>query len=697
MAISFTRPDPSSPSSVASASFPTARKGFEQGDVREFLRMVAAELARLQERERFLERELRSSQRRTSPSSIALDEELVTKMLGEEAARILSTAREAGSQIKVRAEEGAGRLLREATDEAQRVREEAEIESARRRQDAASDAESEIEMAKQQGREMVNEARAYRERVLNELARRREMARQQIEQLVHGRDRLLQAFERSRLVAVDVMAELTPLGEPNEYVDLSPTTGPVPLMVPNMPRPVSQPAPAAVIHDREAEPEPDDDPTTFLTLVQPLPTDGADADASDDDDVAEPVDLIEPEDEVPVIEVEVIEPDELEPSELEPTDEAELDETIEMVDPDAADAPDAADDQAERVVVLDITPGDHSNDVDDPDREPAQVVALFETDTHTDDAQVDIDPDDELVPHDQSDHTIALRTSVDDLFARLRAVRADSVAQRAIDAESAARQPEPVPPVDPVPAAAPAEDSVFMATPDAPTVDVVVEDTPFARRDEVLTPLIVSAARKLKRVLADEQNDVLHALRGKDAVRTIEMMVSTEFEQTTRYVSAITPELTDAAIAGAVSMGMRSTAAQREVNKADAIASAGRLLAVDLIAPLRARLERCIADVDGDNAEMATLVRLVYREWKTQRIDEHLDDVARTAFGHGALAGVAPGTPISWIVDPQGPQCPDAEDNALAGIVPAGSAFPTDHPCAPAHSGCRCMIMPAST
>ena len=124
-------------------------------------------------------------------------------------------------------------MLREATDEAQRLREEAEVEAARRRQDASADAESELVMAKQQGREMVNEARAYRERVLSELARRRELARQQIEQLMHGRDRLLQAFERSRLVAVDVMAELTPLGEPTEYVNLSPTTGPVPLMVPN--------------------------------------------------------------------------------------------------------------------------------------------------------------------------------------------------------------------------------------------------------------------------------------------------------------------------------------------------------------------------------------------------------------------------------------------------------------------------------
>ena len=204
---------------------------FEQGEVRDFLRMVAAELARLQEREKFLERELRTAQRNPN-AAVVLDEEVVTRMLGEEAARILSTAREAASQIKVRAEEGASRVLREATDEAQRLREEAEIESARRRQDASSDAESELQMAKQQGRDMVNEARAYRERVLGELARRREMARQQIEQLVHGRDRLLQAFERARLAAVDVMAEMTPLGEPNEYVNLSPTTGPVPLMVP---------------------------------------------------------------------------------------------------------------------------------------------------------------------------------------------------------------------------------------------------------------------------------------------------------------------------------------------------------------------------------------------------------------------------------------------------------------------------------
>ncbi|MEO5902038.1 MAG: DivIVA domain-containing protein, partial [Ilumatobacteraceae bacterium] len=214
MALSFSRPDPSSPDAVAAASFSTGRRGFEQSEVRDFLRMVAAELARLQERERYLDRELRTAQRNTPNPALPLDEEVVTRLLGEEAARILSTSREAASQIKIRAEEAAARLLREASDEAQRTREEAQLEAARRRQDATADAESEVEMAKQQGREMVNEARAYRERVLSELARRRELAREQIEQLVHGRDRLVQAFERARLAAVDVMSELVPLGEP---------------------------------------------------------------------------------------------------------------------------------------------------------------------------------------------------------------------------------------------------------------------------------------------------------------------------------------------------------------------------------------------------------------------------------------------------------------------------------------------------
>jgi hypothetical protein len=139
-------------------------------------------------------------------------------------------------------------------------------------------------------------------------------------------------------------------------------------------------------------------------------------------------------------------------------------------------------------------------------------------------------------------------------------------------------------------------------------------------------------------------------------------------------------------------MGATAAAAKREVKKAKATESAGRALGADLVRPLRDRVGRAVGDADGDNAELANLVRVLYREWKSQRIDEHLDDVVRTAFGRGALAAAGEGAAIKWIVDPNGPACPDAEDNALAGSVVAGQPFPTDHVCAPAHSGCPCMI-----
>ena len=650
--MSFSRPDPSSPTAVSTASFTTSRKGFEQGEVRDFLRMVAAELARLQEREKFLERELRAAQRGTTNANVALDEEVVTRLLGEEAARILSTAREAASQIKVRAEENASRVLREATDEAQRLREEAEIEAARRRQDASADAEAELQMAKQQGRDMVNEARAYRERVLGELARRREMARQQIEQLVHGRDRLLQAFERARIAAVDVMAEMTPLGEgANEYVNLAPTTGPVPLMVPaeQLRRAAvveDEPAVDEIVADVEAETEPEVEDEPVAADVE---------EEADDTDVdTEAAELYDVEQEEPDAEPE---PVETELVEVEAAEAVELD-----IEPAAVEAID--------------------DDEDDDGGTIAPVVSLFGGDTGP--------------SHD--DAPAPSKGSVDDLFAKLRAARTETVAERT-------RQPEPVAVDEPV-ADGPAVDepvvdateelSVFQASPAAPDVAVEYDDSPFGRRDAELTPLIVAAARKLKRVLADEQNDVLHSLRGAKSVRSLDDLLPAATEHVQRYSQAMHDELVAAAVAGAASVDDGSAKEHtKAVTKGNALEPAVKAVESSIVQPLRDRLERAVADADGDAADLTSIVRAVYREWKNQRIDEHLDDIAQLAFGRGALVALAPGTPVCWTVDPNGPDCPDAEDNALAGVVKAGDPFPTDHVCAPAHEGCRCMLQRA--
>lgn len=556
MAISFSRPDPSSAASVSSAQFSSSRRGFDQAEVRDFLRMVAAELARLQERERFLEREVRTAQQPRVSDMATIDEDTATRLLGEEAARILQTAREAAMQIKIRAEDGSARLLREATDEAQRLREEAEIESARRRQDASSDAEAELQMAKQQGRDMVNEARAYRERVLSELARRRELARQQIEQLIHGRDRLLQAFERSRIAAVEVMAELTPLGEPNEYVNLQPTTGPVPIMVPS-----------ATMY---MQPDRDDD------------EDAGEGDAGDDHTMA--MTLVETSDTIVVIE-----------EEIEIQIEADVDADGHVVGLRVVE------DRDDTVVSLpEPAPYDEANDNDD--REPAQVVALFAGEAHAE-AEVESDADSEA----------GSGSSVDDLFARLRAARADAIALRAVEAVH--DTPPPTADVDPD------------FDPTAPAVAGV--DTV----DEAVVPLILSASRKLKRVLADEQNELLDTLRRKEPVKTLDALLPWEADQSARYAAAVDADLAAAALAGAGGgEDGRNPAIVRPA--IDAVTN-------DIVAPLRERLIRCIDKSAGKNSDLSAEVRALYREWKTHRIDEHVEEIVRLAYDRGALT-VAP-------------------------------------------------------
>lgn len=683
MAISFSRPDPSSPSAVSAAAFSPSRKGFDQTEVREFLRMVAAELARLQEREKFLERELRTAQT-GSPSPAALDDEVITRALGEEAARILQAAREAASQIRVRSEESASRVLREASDEAQRLRQEAEIEVSRRRNDAAADAEAELQMAKQQGREMVNEARAYRERVLADLARRRELARQQIEQLVHGRDRLVQAFDRARIAAEDVIAGMAPMPDQDEFVNLAPTTGPVPLMVPADELPVTTVRVAA-------EPEPEAEHTEHTETVEsadevvPVAVDDVELlDIPLDEEVAD--EPIETTDEIEATADAAIEVTEEVEATADASDSVEMEDTVEVAD------------EVETAVEITEPADTEPTDTEQAETEPeriAPVVSLFGDAAPAVEAEVPSAPE----------SSAELGATVDSLFARLRAARADTVAHRVAADEPVAPVDEPttsIPVIETV-AAEPAEIAA-VAEPVAaePVVEPVAAaesdeaDSPFVRRDAVLTPLIVAAARKLKRVLADEQNDILHAAKSPKKKGATISLLAPEAEHLERWTSVIHGELAAAAAAGAASVRDVSEKERLTlVGKAGVLDPAMTWLAEAIVRPLRERVETAIADSDGDTGELADSVRSIYREWKNQRIDEHLDDVVRMAFGRGALAAVKPGTPLCWTVDPAGPACADAEDNSLSGAVPAGQPYPTDHVCAPAHAGCRCMLQQA--
>ena len=646
MAISFSRPDPSSPTAVAGATFPSSRRGFDQNEVRDFLRMVSAEISRQQERITFLERELLNSQQAAPAPQIELNEETITELLGEETARIVQAAREAAGKIKVRSEETATRLVREATDEAARVREDAELEAARVRQDATSDAEAEILMAKQQGRDMVNEARAYRERVLADVARRRELAREQIEDLMHGRDRIVQVFDRARIATEDVLRELDDVAEePSEFVNLAPTTGPIPIIVQadeiearEAMRPAVSSAPAFAPYDQ------DEDVAVMAEEV-----------------VIDRTALIE---DVVVIEKTVVE---------EPVIEAVAEVSVVVETPIAPVVELVVETPVSNVVPLFARQEVQAVDTDDED--------LDDEDDVNDPPLVIVEPKAKVVV-----------PPADDIFAKLRRSGAESVAKEV--ATTQVKKAEPKKKTAEKETAKVSEPVVEKAVEIAaePAIEEVAAPTPFELRDEALAPVIAAMSRRLKRVLADEQNEVLDILRGKLPVKTLDAIVGPKSDHSARMIEALEASLKGAALAGAKSL---SNASDKEVQKmvTSQMAAINEYVVATVVAPLRERLSRSISQASGDNAELTSLVRLVYREWKNTHVDTQVDNIAQTSFGRGAFAALTPGAQICWKVDPNGPACADAEDNSLAGFVGAGEAFPTGHTHAPAHAGCRCALV----
>ncbi len=645
MAISFSRPDPSSPAAVGSASFPTNRRGFDQGEVRDFLRMVAAELARLQERERFLENELRTIQTRGMSAPGRLDEETVTTLLGEEAARVLSTARDASVQIRERAEESATRLVKDAAEDAARIREAANIEASRIREDAAHDAEAEIEMAKQQGRDMVNEARAYREKVLSELSRRRDAARAQIEQLLHGRDRLMNAFERARLASEDVIGGLADAhDEPEFIVDLTPTTGPVPVVNPH------HPSVPVFDHETAVEVVEDGDAHTGESAI-------FDHDTAEVVGREEPLDIIETgnDDEIIIDDVVIVEPA-AEPAVTEHPVHVGVEETasVEVGDND---------DDSEQTNVVSLF---------GRNRKGHAVPEVANDAAPLDSAHSSMEPA-------VTEHPVRTTTAgVDDIFAKLRAGSTEEVAAKA---KTPTEKPADT-------RTAPAKKT---AKPKAPAV--TADPARFLARDEALAPLVVSMARKLKRVLADEQNEVLQHLRLKRSSLEMDAFLDSVDEHASRYATAITEETMAAAGAGAKSVKSAGGSSKRVTQKAIS-AHVAASVAARLVAGFREDARIAIGEAEGDREILAGLMRDVYRKWKMELIDRHVDDIACSAYSKGGFLAMENGSALGWMVDPDAPCCSECEDNSLAGAVTKGEDFPTGHQLPPAHPGCRCLVCP---
>jgi len=616
MATVYRSADPKSPASVAAAQFNTARRGYATEEVTALLKDVAAELDRLQAREAELGAELDRLRAEREASPDRLDEATAARLVDEETLRVLQTARESASQIKVRAEEGAARILRDAAEQADQIRIDAQTSAQDIRSSATTDAAAEVEQARDQGREMVEEARAYRERVLSETARRREAAQAQIQRLLDARDHVLGVYDRARDAAARVVDDVEGLSyqSPSEPpVDLSPVTGQVDLV----------------------------GPTDVEAVVSDIV----------DDAVIDSAGYLE------------------ELAGHEPTTHAAS----------AADSVESGEDAPDRPsAVLYDADAEATDDVDvTGSLEISTADTIGEQTDATDDSDaVATGGDDVGEQGDEGDEVVEVVEVVDDLFAKLRAAQSDDPTVERADATA-----EVTAEVDTVVVAA-------TGPADAPAAEASEVPQCFAQRDEVVQPLITKAARRAKRALADEQNTLLAALAEVSGDIIADEVLVAEDEHVERYLEAMTPEIQIAARAGATSV-------DAELSVDIELSTMRELIRQGLVIPMRERLARTMADGSEKPDAVMRHVRAVYREWKTQHMNDEVADVLLLAYGAGVLAGVPTGTPMCWMVDPNGPACPDAEDNSLAGSVAAGEAYPTGHRLAPAHPGCRCVLVRA--
>lgn len=598
------------------------------------------------------------------------------------------------------------RVREEALAEAARIRQDAEDAAAARAADADAEAQAALDAAREQGRQMVEEARSYRERVIADLADRRRSVRAQIDNLAATRDALAVALSdvtanltASHRMLTDLDIDPTSLGDvagDRSVLEASdaarpPMASPEPVdadaLVAEVDAPVEDVAgdtdvPEGARHEADEPVEaaiddavPERDELDAGSQGGTRPSAGADAGGTD----GSVIDLTaagagqEVGGDEPTVVVDL--------SDAATTDDATADTAT--TDDDATADDGAAAPEAEPVdddtVPRSGGPSDAPTDVAEEDtaNDDATAVNGRAPEGETSD-QAETDPVDEGGPTDPREGRI------DQIFARIRADRHD----------------DPEPGAD---AAAASASGTGAGTATATVAaDLAVAEEPAAgdgaadrdpdtdlldRRDAALEEIEKQLARRLKRVLADEQNETLDLLRRTKGIPSLDAVLPEEAEHRERYRSATLEDLSTAERTGASFFG---EAPQRQ---ADVFDVAGDF-ATEIMRQIRAQLVRAFED-GGDEYELGDRIRSCYREWKTQRIADTASHFVIVAFSRGVAEAGADGDSFRWLLDDGDAPCPDCDDNQLGGAVPKGEPFPTGDLCPPAHPGCRCLAVPA--
>jgi hypothetical protein len=268
--------------------------------------------------------------------------------------------------------------------------------------------------------------------------------------------------------------------------------------------------------------------------------------------------------------------------------------------------------------------------------------------------------------------------------------------------EEPAPRPPSAPEVTPPPQASVDEPEPVSAGDEDQAEDAdEIEPTLFDQRDDLLSPAAGELSRALKRSLREEQNELLdagrHLKKASDAVTLVPGEKMTE-----RVATAVGSSLDAAwragelfvdAVVGPSQAGQTAGTLQRNSEVTDI----GRALAEEIVEPIRRRMEAGLEHAGSDDGAVNEAVGSAFRDWRAGRIDEVAGDYTHQVFARAIVhSSRARNSKVRWLVDDGDLECPDCDDNALAGPAIAGSLFPTGHSHPPVHPGCRCILVPIS-
>jgi DivIVA domain-containing protein len=649
-----------SPEAVAAHVFGFARRGYEVREVQTFLRQVADQLRQANADRREFERRLTEAEERVERFA-TLDESRVAEILGAETTRILEAARSAADGIRQRAEEEAAAVLASAVADAEAMRAEAAGVLAERQADAdlivadqlaegtaaleraraeadelvvrgAEAAAAEQEAGRQRGRDMVAEAQSVRDRMLRDLTRRRRMLRLQIEQLQAGRDAILAAYdsvreayeiathdldnvlERAQEAARRVEGRTSTADDGTIEAEVLEAVGPVEIDPAPVTETITVPERQGVFDAAESMDAGDVDVRAEAAqgAVGTSGISGAvDPEGGAATDGDETVELPEP---------------------VWAND---------VVDDDAAEAPAAIDDDPGTDDVDGPGAGNDSgpDDVDDPDEDAkASPEALFARLREQSEAAAGRDAPGSSVPaesaatgqdNDGDESTDGDVSASDEVPDDQTSATPDEV--RAAGGDSAG---------DPVAAAIDAEVNGPSET-GAEAAEAVpgVADVLILRRGSAVVEHAPALTRKLKRCMADEQNEVLDVLRRTKGVPSLELVLPDAEAHRRTYADAAMPALTGACGAGAEALAeVRPEVGRRP---RPGVADLADELATDVVSVLRRILDRHVSALgsngDFDADDMAEALRTGYREVRAAGLDDMAEKSVVAAWDRAVL------------------------------------------------------------